>query len=154
MLPVIAARWPILAIDEYQDLGLPLHRIVMRLAFEGGVRLLAVGDADQSVYGFAGAYGDLLFRLSERDDVETVRLELDYRSGGRIIEASEYALGEVRGYRPTDPDRQAVIQFVERPGGLEDQAAFVAETLIPEALAGRGAETRRPRHLISNRQCR
>jgi ATP-dependent DNA helicase UvrD/PcrA len=135
VLPAISARWPILAVDEYQDLGLPLHRIVMRLAFEGGVRLFAVGDADQSIYGFAGADGDLLLGLAEREDVEAVRLELNYRSGARIIEASEYALGEARGYRPHDTGRRATIQFIERPGGLEDQAAFIVETLIPEALA-------------------
>src|SRR5665213_1802826 len=43
VLPVIAARFPVLAVDEYQDLGIPLHRIVKRLAFDGGVRLFAVG---------------------------------------------------------------------------------------------------------------
>jgi superfamily I DNA/RNA helicase len=52
VLSAIARRWPVLAVDEYQDLGLPLHRIVKRLAFDGGVRLFAVGDPDQSVYGF------------------------------------------------------------------------------------------------------
>lgn len=136
-LPAIAARWPILVVDEYQDLGVPLHRIVTRLAFTGGVRLFAVGDADQSVYGFTGSDGDLLLGLAERDDVQKVRLELNYRSGGRIIEASEYALGETRGYRPYDTERLATIQFVERPGGLDDQVAHVIAKLIPEALAAK-----------------
>lgn len=137
VLPAIAARWPILAVDEYQDLGVPLHGIVMRLAFEGGVRLFAVGDADQSIYGFTGSDGNLLLRLAARDDVEAVRLELNYRSGRRIIEASEHALGERRGYRARDPHRLAAIQFVERPGGLRDQAAHVIGTLIPDALAAK-----------------
>jgi DNA helicase II / ATP-dependent DNA helicase PcrA len=135
VLSAIAARWPVLAVDEYQDLGLPLHRIVKRLAFDGGVRLFAVGDADQSIYGFAGADGALLLELAERDDVEAVRLRFNYRSAGRIIRASELALGEVRGYLAHDPRRQAVIEFTERPGGLEDQAAYVVETLIPQALS-------------------
>jgi DNA helicase-2/ATP-dependent DNA helicase PcrA len=135
VLPTIAARWPVLAVDEYQDLGIPLHRIVKRLMFDGGVRLFAVGDADQSIYGFAGADGNLLLELAERDDVETVRLQLNYRSAGRIIRASELALGEERGYRPSDAARGAVIGFTERPGGLEDQAAYVAQVLIPQALA-------------------
>jgi DNA helicase-2/ATP-dependent DNA helicase PcrA len=134
VLLAIAARWPVLAVDEYQDLGLPLHRIVKRLAFEGGVRLFAVGDADQSVYGFAGADGALLQELAEREDVQAVRLQFNYRSAGRIIRASELALGEPRGYRAHDPLRQAVIEFTERPGGLEDQATYVAEILIPQAL--------------------
>jgi DNA helicase-2/ATP-dependent DNA helicase PcrA len=137
VLPAIQARWPVLAIDEYQDLGVPLHRIVKRLAFEGGVRLFAVGDADQSVYGFAGADGALLLELAARDDVECVQLQLNYRSAGRIIRASELALGEPRGYQARDPRRQAVIEFTERPAGLEDQAAYVVETLVPSALAAK-----------------
>jgi len=141
VLPLIAARWPILAVDEYQDLGLPLHRIVQRLAFDGGVRLFAVGDADQSVYGFTGADGRLLLELGERDDVECVRLQLNYRSAGRIIQASELALGEARGYRPRDPARQALVAFIECPGGLEDQAAHVVGMLIPEALAAKPDRT-------------
>jgi DNA helicase-2/ATP-dependent DNA helicase PcrA len=65
VLPLVQARFPVLAVDEYQDLGVPLHRIVKRLAFHGGVRLFAVGDADQSIYGFAGADGNLLLELAE-----------------------------------------------------------------------------------------
>src|SRR5262249_25360917 len=45
----IQARFPILVVDEYQDLGLPLHRIVLSLCEKAGVRLLAVGDQDQSI---------------------------------------------------------------------------------------------------------
>jgi DNA helicase-2/ATP-dependent DNA helicase PcrA len=44
-------------------------------------------------------------------------------------------LGEARGYRPRDPTRRATIAFVERSGGLEDQAEYVFGTLIPTALA-------------------
>jgi ATP-dependent exoDNAse (exonuclease V) beta subunit len=67
VLPLVQAKFPVLAVDEYQDLGVALHRIVQRVAFEGGVRLFAVGDADQSIYGFTGADGALLLELAERE---------------------------------------------------------------------------------------
>lgn len=108
-----------------------------RLAFEGGVRLFAVGDFDQSIYGFTGADGGLLVALSERDDVERVQLQLNYRSASRIVSASEMALGEARGYRASDPDRQAVIAFVLCDGGLDGQAAHAMTELIPAALAAK-----------------
>jgi DNA helicase II / ATP-dependent DNA helicase PcrA len=141
VLSLVQARFPILAVDEYQDLGVPLHRIVKRLAFDGGVRLFAVGDADQSVYGFAGADSELLLELAERADVETVRLQLNYRSAGRIVRASELALGESRGYIAQNQDRQAIIRFIECPNGLEEQAAVIFDQLIPAALAGKGGRT-------------
>lgn len=140
VLPLVQAKFPVLAVDEYQDLGVALHRIVKRLAFDGGVRLFAlfaVGDADQSVYGFTGADGDLLLELADREDVEAIQLQINYRSAGRIIRASEMALGEERGYQPRDPDRQAVIAFVERPDGLAAQAAEAVSRIIPAALAAK-----------------
>jgi superfamily I DNA/RNA helicase len=46
-------------------------RMVMGLCFSAGIRLFAVGDADQSIYGFTGPHPELLQQLSEREDVET-----------------------------------------------------------------------------------
>jgi len=137
VLPLVQARFPVLAVDEYQDLGVPLHRIVKRLAFDGGVRLFAVGDPDQSIYGFTGADGSLLLELSERCDVESIRLEINYRSAGRIIRASEMALGEERGYRPQDPVREATVEFVECPNGLREQAEIAVSNIVPAALKAR-----------------
>lgn len=137
VLPLVQAKFPVLAVDEYQDLGVALDRIVRRLAFEGEVRLFAVGDPDQSIYGFTGADGALLSELADRDDVERVQLQLNYRSAARIVSASEMALGEVRGYRSNDPDRQAVIAFVPCADGLEGQAAHAVAEIIPATLAAK-----------------
>lgn len=137
VLPLLQAKFPVLAVDEYQDLGVALHRIVKRVAFDGGVRLFAVGDPDQSIYGFTGADGALLQELAERDDVERVQLQLNYRSASRIVSASEMALGEARGYQSNDPDRQAVVAFVECDDGLEGQAAHAVAEIIPAALAAK-----------------
>jgi DNA helicase II / ATP-dependent DNA helicase PcrA len=136
-LPLLQAKFPVLAVDEYQDLGVALHRIVMRVTFDGGIRLFAVGDPDQSIYGFTGADGALLQELAEREDVERVYLQLNYRSASRIVTASEMALGETRGYQSHDSHRQAVIEFVQCSGGLEGQAAHAVAEIIPAALAGK-----------------
>lgn len=137
VLPLVQAKFPILVVDEYQDLGVALHDIVERLAFDGGVRLFAVGDYDQNVYDFTGADGALLQALADRDEVEKVQLQLNYRSAGLLIQASEFVLGEERGYRANDTERQAVIDFVERPDGLEDQAEFAVHDIIPAVLAAK-----------------
>ena len=137
VLPLLQAKFPVLAVDEYQDLGVALHRIVKRVAFDGGVRLFAVGDPDQSIYGFTGADGALLQELAEREDVERVQLQLNYRSASRIVSASEMALGEARGYQSNAPDRPAVIEFTQCPDGLEGQAAHAIKEIIPAALAGK-----------------
>src|SRR6185312_4470043 len=88
------ARFPVLFVDEYQDLGHALHELVLSLCFRGGIRLFAVGDADQSIYAFAGANPELLESMTRRAGVRTIRLRFNYRSGGKIIRASLGALGE------------------------------------------------------------
>lgn len=131
----LLAKYPILVIDEYQDLGIALHRMVMGLCFSTGMRLFAVGDADQSIYGFTGARPDLLRRLSEREDVETVHLRLNYRSGNRIVAASKVALGEERGYEAIDAATQGAVFIHPMGGSYDQQAARMVGDLLPQALA-------------------
>ncbi|MCK6436674.1 ATP-dependent helicase [Rivihabitans pingtungensis] len=137
VLKVIRAKFPVLAVDEYQDLGAALDRIVRRLTFEGGVRLIAVGDVDQSVYGFTGANSELLEELSKATDVETIRLKINYRSGNGIIEVAQRALGKDRGYESSEPERQASVQAHECDKGLQHQAEYAVQTLVPAALAAK-----------------
>ena len=47
---LLAARFPWLIIDEYQDLGGPLHAIVTTLIDHAGINVFAVGDPDQTIY--------------------------------------------------------------------------------------------------------
>lgn len=133
----LRARFPVLFVDEYQDLGQALHELVLLLCFEGGLRLFAVGDADQSIYGFTGANPELLQRLTKRDDVRTIRLRFNYRSGGKIIRASLGALGEERDYRGVEGASEGELTFWPVEGGHELQAQHIAKTVLP-ALLSRG----------------
>ena len=130
----IHARFPVLFVDEYQDLAPALHGLVLLLCFEGGIRLFAVGDVDQSIYAFAGANPALLEGLTARSDVRTLRLRFNYRSGARIIRASLGALGEERDYRGVDGTPEGELTFWPVPYGLDVQAEAIALTIIPKLL--------------------
>lgn len=132
----LQARFPILVVDEYQDLGVPLHRLVLSLCFptEGpATRLFAVGDPDQSIYSFTGADPELLRTLSRRSDVGCVTLQLNYRSRQQIISASEIVLGESRGYRSVNSD-VGFIDFHYFEEGIQQQAQRIATVLVPDFL--------------------
>jgi len=136
----LRARYPIVAIDEYQDLGGALHRIALALLADGNVRLLAVGDPDQSIYGFAGARPELLKELSARPEIQTVRLRFNYRCGGTIVKGAEAALGEPREYESV-AGYDGVIEFHECPNGLREQATYVCSVLVPALLQGGSSRT-------------
>lgn len=131
----LLAKYPILVVDEYQDLGRALHRMVMGLCFSTGMRLFAVGDVDQSIYGFTGAHPELLQQLSAREDIETVRLKLNYRCGSRIVTASTYALGEERDYEAADGAPEGTIYFHPSRGRYEQHADYLIGTLLPKIQA-------------------
>jgi superfamily I DNA/RNA helicase len=129
----LKAKYPILVVDEYQDLGIPLHQIVAHLCFDGGMRLFAVGDPDQSIYGFTGARPALMNELAGRDDVEDVRLRLNYRCGKTIIVASTAALAESRDFEPAE-DHKGVVQDYKCQEGFDEQVTLAVETIVPGAL--------------------
>lgn len=132
----LKARFPILVVDEYQDLGQALHRLVFFLCFEADIRVFAVGDPDQSIYGFSGAEPHLLLDLAERDGMETVELKLNYRCGPTIIRASQVALGMKRDFE-SGIQEQGTLDIHYRPLGLDDQVQFICDTIIPDALTRR-----------------
>jgi len=94
----------------------------------------AVGDADQSIYAFAGANPDLLESLTRRADVRTIRLRFNYRSGAKIIRASLGALGEERDYHGVDGAPEGDLSFWTVPYGHDSQAQAVADTIIPKLI--------------------
>lgn len=128
------ARFPILFVDEYQDLGHALHELVLLLCFEGNIRLFAVGDADQSIYGFTGANPELLQSLTRKENVRTIQLRFNYRSGLKIIEASIAALGEERNYCGVDDAQDGEIFFHPVNGSYDLQAKFIANNVLPKLL--------------------
>lgn len=105
-------------------LGLMLSSILAR----------RLDDPDQSIYGFTGARPDLLRALAARSDVEKVELHTNYRSGRRIVAASEYALGSERGFK-AHSNLDGDVVFCHCPDGLDAQVGRVVTELIPALVA-------------------
>lgn len=131
----IFAKFPILFVDEYQDLGVALHELVLQLCFNAGIRLFAVGDPDQSIYRFAGANPELLKQLSLRSDVKTIELPFNYRSGTSIIEASKAALGEERNHQAPTGTSKGIVLFDPVDGDVGEQSQYIINTLVPSLVS-------------------
>lgn len=126
------AKYPVMVIDEYQDLGLPLHRIV-RAFLDANIRIIAVGDPDQSIYGFTGANPALLKSLSQDARIEPITLKLNYRCADRIIAASRSLFPNREDFQSLD-DRQGEIVIHKLERDLAGQAKYALETLVVALL--------------------
>jgi len=118
-------RFPWISIDEYQDVD-PLQYALVRLLAPPGANLCAIGDPDQSIYGFRGA--DVGFFLRFREDwpeARVVHLTRSYRSTRTIVEAACQAI------RPASlvPDRR-LVAVQDRP----------AEPIVIQSAASERAE--------------
>ncbi len=77
-----------LLVDEYQDTNETQYRMLTLLAGEDG-RLTAVGDDDQSIYGWRGAQPENLQQLArDYPDLHILKLEQNYRSCGTVLKAA------------------------------------------------------------------
>jgi ATP-dependent DNA helicase Rep/DNA helicase-2/ATP-dependent DNA helicase PcrA len=129
----IRAKYPIMVIDEYQDLGLPLHRIVSTLMIKAGVRVIAVGDPDQSIYGFTGAKPGLLRRLAAMPSVAAFELKLNYRCADQIIAASKAFLESPIDFKSHD-GHDGDLTILKTGQGVKGQAEYALKTIVPALL--------------------
>ncbi|MBQ3913547.1 MAG: ATP-dependent helicase, partial [Lachnospiraceae bacterium] len=78
-------KYRYILIDEFQDINAMQYRLVKLLALPEN-NIFAVGDDDQSIYGFRGARPDIMFEF-ERDfkGCRRILLGVNYRSYAEII---------------------------------------------------------------------
>ena len=80
-------------VDEYQDTNAIQYEMLKLLAGERAL-FTAVGDDDQSIYGWRGATIDNLRRLpQDYPSLKVVALEQNYRSTGHILRAANMVIG-------------------------------------------------------------
>ena len=80
-------------VDEYQDTNATQYELLKLLVGERG-RFTAVGDDDQSIYGWRGATLDNLKKLpQDYPELRVIKLEQNYRSTSAILRAANHVIG-------------------------------------------------------------
>ena len=131
------SRWPQVSVDEYQDIDAAQWRLVRQLVPPLDANLCAIGDPDQSIYGFRGADPGFFERFPQDfTGARVLRLSRNYRSGRPILEAS---IGVITRSEPQLRPVEAVLEqpdrvvFHEAPTD-KAEAEFVVHSL--EKLLG------------------
>jgi|HubBroStandDraft_5_1064220.scaffolds.fasta_scaffold00034_16 DNA helicase-2/ATP-dependent DNA helicase PcrA len=117
-------------VDEYQDVNAAQYRLIALLAgYHGNVTV--VGDDDQSIYSWRGSDYRMILRFEEDfPGAKTFKLEENYRSTRRILEAANALVANNRSRAPkklfTSRDEGEPITLY--PAATErDEARYVVE---------------------------
>jgi DNA helicase-2/ATP-dependent DNA helicase PcrA len=125
-------RYRSFVVDEYQDVN-PLQQRVLDAWLGNRDDLTVVGDANQTIYSFAGAAPKWLIGFPRRfPDATVVRLERDYRSTPQVVSLANQVIEAARG-RPAGTRLRLVGQ---RPNGPQpDFAEYDDEPVEAEGIA-------------------
>lgn len=133
-------RFTYVMVDEYQDTNHAQYRLVSLLAEQSG-NLCVVGDDDQSIYRFRGATIENILRFEEEfHGCRVIRLEQNYRSTGRILQAANEVIAK-------NAHRKGKTLWTENPEGEplqelileneDEEARFIADTVLDQVATGR-----------------
>jgi DNA helicase-2/ATP-dependent DNA helicase PcrA len=145
VLDTYRGRFQFVLVDEYQDTNHAQFRFLELLASEHG-NLMVVGDDDQSIYGWRGAdiKNILDFERGFRG-ARIVRLEQNYRSTARILDAANRVIAQNKKRKGktlrTDAGPGELLTRLEALDE-RDEAAWITQT-IEERLSSERTRTNR-----------
>jgi DNA helicase-2/ATP-dependent DNA helicase PcrA len=104
---LIARRFPVMLIDEYQDTNYFLAHTIKRLLAQPEVQGLVVGDTDQAIFEFGGAHPRLFGDIEALDGARTFPLRITHRCPRRVVAvATHLAQSPIE---PTDQEGTALL---------------------------------------------
>lgn len=121
-------QFPLVLIDEAQDLS-PLNHVMLdRLVTK---RIIAVGDARQSIYGFRGSVNNGMEQLARRFSMQRLPLSTSFRCPISIIERARRHAPHMRWPEWAKPGEVTVWNKPWDEGIIPDGAAIICRNNAP-----------------------
>lgn len=143
LLAEYQARFQAILVDEFQDTNTIQYAWIRLLAGSHAV-VMAVGDDDQSIYGWRGAKVENIQQFSrDFNNTAVIRLEQNYRSTATILNAANALITQNQSRMGkdlwTDGQQGEKIVLYSAFNELEE-ARFVSERIMMEINQGRPAD--------------
>lgn len=123
-------QYPYIFVDEYQDSNIIQNTLLKILARED-VLLTAIGDANQSIYGFRGSRVELFHRFKEDfTGAKIMTLQENYRSSPNLLAASGQVMGGIKLLARLETQGKLVIHQAATDRSEAEYVAHQIEKLI------------------------
>jgi len=103
-------------VHNCQDLNKAQIELALRSVAEGG-RVIAVGDRNQSIYGFRGADIEAIPRVIKTLNAKTLPLSISYRCPRAVVELAQTLVPEIEA---AEKAREGVVDFAAMRQALGD----------------------------------
>lgn len=117
-----------LLIDEAQDLNLAQHLFIDLLLNQGDIqKWVAVGDRNQSIYGFSGAYGTSFDLFKQKENVIELPLGVCYRCPSLIIDEANKVYNVMEGFK----EEEGIVDVVISSYDIQDGSMVICRNTDP-----------------------
>ncbi len=114
---------------ECQDLNYIQHLFINKLVSQGDVeKWIAVGDRNQSIYAFAGAYSGSFDLFLEKENVVELPLDISYRCSTKIVEEVNKVYP---GMVATSDAEEGIVKTIDDITEIEDYSLVVCRNTRP-----------------------
>ncbi len=131
----------VLVIDEAQDMGAEEYALVKALMIQNEeMRVIAVGDDDQNIYGFRGSDSNYMYQLAQGNGSRFIEMTENYRSARHPV---NFANGFVKAIDKRMKSTPIISMRKEEGwvGVTRYQSEYMYQPLVEELLHHRGSGT-------------
>ena len=138
----LARRYPVILVDECQDLSFAQLRIIKSL-HQLGIRFHFVGDLNQSIYGFRRSEPALVKQFIEELAFKSCDLTANWRSGQGVVDlcSNLLKLDRLSGNPAIETIRPKLIQYAKCPSEIVTTVLELTRPYQHVVVVARGHST-------------
>jgi superfamily I DNA/RNA helicase len=110
---IIIKEYQLVLVDECQDLSTAQIELLKKMVKQDG-RIIAVGDRNQSIYGFGGADDESFDKLCNMENTKILPLSISYRCSKKVVQHAQEIVPTI------EFSENAVEGSVTRMGRIND----------------------------------
>ena len=109
-------------------MNLAQHKLIENLINQGDVeKWIAVGDRNQAIYGFSGAYSSSFDLFHEQENVVELPLDICYRCATNIVDVAN----EVYDVMEYSTDFEGKVETITNPMLIQDNSMVICRNSTP-----------------------
>lgn len=124
----IYPQFPLLLVDEYQDLNPTNHAMIAKLVGKSNRRIIGVGDPHQNIYGFRGAKAHGMADARRDYAMTSCDLSISFRCPQAIVDHVKWHVPKFKAFK-----EGGHVECLERllPNDIPESSTFICRNNSP-----------------------